>query len=373
VRRRIGNFFNSINWAYEIGGDVKRAVFGWASRHTQMKTMRRFLQRFACIGMIAATAGASLEAQSTFIGGPTLGFVPSAGATSISQIIGIPGASILTDPLVVDGTLRGVAVAPKQDYAIAVRVDDGQLVMIDLASSQVTALSAANPDSFLLGISPRGSAVAVYDGQTARVLVIGQLPQAPQVVQELDASGVAGQASTLAVSDDGTVVLLRAVNSDGGSGLWILNALQAARQLPVDQPSGLAFFAGRNDVIVGDDATATAFVILDLGRTETEFPLVGGVDGMAGFSSIAASDDGTRLFLADRTSGNVALVDVSSGRRAVLSCDCQVTGISRLRGNDLFRLNETSQDPINVLDSSGFEPRIVIIPPNVSVASGGAQ
>jgi hypothetical protein len=260
-----------------------------------------------------------------------------------------------------------------QDYAVAVRVDDQKAVVIGLASQQVTAVSDANPDSFVLGISPRGSAVAVYDGATGWVHVIGQLPQTPQVVQEFNASGIAGQANRLAVSDDGTLVLLRIVDSDLQPGLWLMTASGVLHRLQVDQPSGVAFFAGRHDVVVGDDATAGASIILDVGQTEMQIPLAAGIDGMASFSSIVTSDDGTRVFLADATSGNVAVVDVSSGRPAVLPCGCRITGLSRLRGTDVFRLNDASQDPINVLDASASEARVVLIPPRVPEVTEGAQ
>jgi len=320
-----------------------------------------------CIALVTAAGAACAQAQSSFVGGPVLGFTPAGGGAAIEPIIGIPGASILTDPLVLDGTIRGAVVAPKQDYAVAARVDDAQIVVIDLASPQVTAVGDVNPDAFLAGISPRGSAVAVYDGGTRFVRVLGgQLPQAPAVSRELDASGVAGHPNTLTVSDDGAVVLMRAVDSDGTAGLWVVADSGVVRRLPVGQPSGVAFFAGRHDVVVGDDATASAVVILDVGGTESEVPLFADVDGIAVFSSVAASQDGTRVFLADGKSRNVSVVDVPSGQAVVVNCECQVTGFSRLRGSEVFRLNDASGDAIRVLDASRAEPRIVLVPPNGS-------
>jgi len=252
-------------------------------------------------------------------------------------------------------------------------MDDRRAVVIDLASPQVTAVSDANPDSFLLAISPRGSAVAVYDGGTGLVHIIGQLPQTPQVVQEFDASTIAGQPNGLAVSDDGSLLLLRFVDPNVQPGLWLMTASGTVHRLQVDEPSGVAFFAGGHDVVVGDDATASASIILDVGQTETQILLVAGVDGMASFSSIATSDDRTKVFLGDGKSGNVAVVDVSSGRPAVVSCGCQVTGLSRLRGNDVFRLNDASADPINVLDVSGSGARVVLVPPKLSDVSREPQ
>src|SRR4051812_44822898 len=102
-------------------------------RRNQMRVMQLFLQSFICVGLVASATVASLEGQSSVIWGPILGFTPSAGGTAISPILGVPGASTLADPLIMDGIFRGMAVSPKQDYAVAVRMDDRRAVVIDLA------------------------------------------------------------------------------------------------------------------------------------------------------------------------------------------------------------------------------------------------
>jgi hypothetical protein len=153
----------------------------------------------------------------------------------------------------------------------------------------------------------------------------------------------------------------------------MMNSSGAVQRLPVDQPSAAAFFANRHDAIISSDASQSAAILLDAGQTAIQVPLVPAINGMAGFSSIAASDDGGRVFLEDAQSGNIAIVDVQTRTSVVVPCGCQPTGFYRLKGNSIFGLSEASQQPIRVLDASSTVPRIVFIRPNLSVVARGAQ
>src|SRR5207248_5336064 len=96
---------------------------------------------------------------------------------------------------------------------------------------------------------------------------------------------------------------------------------------------------GRRDAIVSDDATQTTFLVIDVGGAATQIPLISGVDGIVHVSSLTASEDGTRVFLADKDSGNVPIVDAQTGSSEVLSCGCRPSGFHPLNGNSIFRLS----------------------------------
>jgi len=327
----------------------------------------RILQRFLCISLAALSTVSNVHAQSS-INGPFLGFTSGMGGTAILPIIGVPGASLLADSLPLGTAILGAVIAPSQDYAIALRTADAQIVVIDLSSGQITPAATINPDGFVIAISPSGAAAAVYDAGTGYVQIILHPQQSPQVIQQLDASGVAGRPNTMAVSDDGAVVLAKFVDS-GGASLWMLNSSGAAQRLPVDQPSAVAFLFNRQDAIISEDATQSAIIVMDAGQTAVQVPLIPAIDGMAGFSSIAASADGGRVFLADAKSGNIATVDVQTGQFVVVTCGCRPAGFYRLKGNSIFSLNEASQQPISVLDASSVQPRKLIIPPRAPAES----
>jgi hypothetical protein len=298
----------------------------------------RFLKSLASICFIGAVAAAgNVQGQSPIINGPILGFTANEGGTAIAPIIGIPGASLLANPLQLDMNIRGAVVSPKQDYALAVSADGGQVVFIDLTSgTPISSISGEHNHPDIIALSPSGYAAAIYDGGSSSLEIVGNLPKAPQVIYELDASSIPGRASSVALSDDGSVALVTFAEPDRTS-LWMMFSSGVVQRLPVDQPAGAAFFVNRNDAVFGDDSSHTVFIATDAGRTTAPLPFVSDLDGMS------------------------------------LSCGCQPTSLHRLRGNSVFRLNDPSEQPVMVLDASGSQPRIVIVPPNTSAVSEAAQ
>jgi hypothetical protein len=327
-----------------------------------------FLASLVFMGLL----GGSLHGQSSAVNGPILGFIPDERVTGIRPIIGIPGASTLADGLQLEMAVRGVVISPKQDYAIAARSEDGQAIVIDLRSEapRISAITGVQAGPDIISISPSGSVAAVYGNETKTLQLIGHLPEAPQVVHEFNASHLAGRGTSLAVSDDASVALVRFVDDDSVS-LWVLDSAGASWPVAVDQPSAFAFFPNTTDVIVADNATQSVFLVLTIRGAAARVPLTSAADGMKAFLAVSASEDGRRVFAAD-ADGNIGVVDIQTRQSVLLSCQCRPTGLYRLRGRSVFRLNEVSRQPAMVLDASSDEPRILVIPPSVSV-EGEAQ
>ena len=326
------------------------------------------LPSLICLVLLAASTGTgSLEAQSHLMG-PSLGFTPDNSGTAIRRIIGVPGASLLADRLQLETEIRGALISPKHDYAIAVRTEDAQFVVIDLraGSPTVEPPAGSHAGADLMAISPAGRSAAAYAHDSKTIQVIGNLPAAPELVRELDATQIPGRATSIAISDDASIALVRFVYEDRAV-LWVINSAGAALPIGVDQPSAAAFFPNSANAIVADDASGSAYLFLDVANAGTRIPLTSpATGGMRLFSSAAVSDDGRRVFLAEVNSGNVAIVDMETLQSTVLSCQCQATGLYRLKGTSVFRLNETSREPMMVLDASTAEPRIVLVPPRAS-------
>jgi hypothetical protein len=311
-----------------------------------------------------------LRAEPQFIGGPILGFIPDAGGTAIRPVLGIPGASVLGERLELDVDIRGAVISPRQDYAIASRLADAQAVVIDVGADPpaVTPVTGVHPGVELIAVSPSGSVAAVYDHPSGTVQVIGGLPHNAAVVAEFDTSIISGRAAGLAISDDGTLALMKVVESDD-AGLWVLGSSNGPGRISLDRPSAAAFFPNRDDAVVTDDAARSAFLMMDIGHAGTLVPLVSAADRIEAFSSVSVSEDGRRVFLADAGSGIIATVDVETRTSNFASCQCRPTGLYRLSGNSIFRLTEPSGDPITILDASSSDPRIAIIPPATPVAA----
>lgn len=324
----------------------------------------RFLACLICLGIVSG----SVQAQVPTLQGPILGFIPENDGTAIRPVIGIPGASLLGERLQFELKFRGAAISPKQDYAIATSTEDGHAVVIDLRSGAAAAVSL---DADLVAISPTGSAAAVYDHESRILRVIAHVLDAPEIVHEFDASQITGRAANIAISDEGATALVRFVDEER-SALWVLDASGASWPVLLDQPSAAAFFPNSSDAVVADQAAHAAFVILDVRRAATTVPLISADEGMSGFTSLAVSENSQRVFLADSNSGNVAIVDLETRQTQLMSCQCQATGLYRLKGISVFRLNEASREPVMVLDASGDEPNIRLIPPRAS-GEGEAQ
>jgi hypothetical protein len=87
-------------------------------------------------------------------------------------------------------------------------------------------------------------------------------------------------------------------------------------------------------------------------------------DGISKPVAIAADHDGQRALVALDTS--VAVLPLG-GSPALLPCGCNASGLYRLRGSSIFRLNAPSANPLLLLDAGTAGPRIMFI------ASGDAQ
>src|SRR5690349_20438774 len=80
--------------------------------------------------IVVLSAPLHINAAPQFIGGPILGFLPDQNGTVIRPIMGIPGASTPGQPLKLSVDILGAAISPRQDYAIASRSTDAQVVVI---------------------------------------------------------------------------------------------------------------------------------------------------------------------------------------------------------------------------------------------------
>src|ERR1051326_8192905 len=342
---------------------------------SKSKGMLRLSSKPVCIrltplvlAIVVLSAPLHISAAPQFIGGPVLGFLPDQNGTVIRPLMGIPGASIPGQPLRLTDDVVGAAISPRQNYAIASRSTDAQVVVIDFASDPpiVTAVIGASLGAGLLAISPTGSAAAVYDSASGTVEVIGGLPNSAAVVAGFDISGISATVTRLAVSDDGTLVLAKV--SDGqDAGLWVLSS-NGPWRTSLDSPSAATFFPNRHDAVVTDDSTRTAYLMMDIDHAASQIPLASAGNGVESFSNAAVAEDGQRVFLADTGSGVITAVDMQTQTSILISCQCRPTGLYRLSGNSVFRLTEPSDGPMMLLDASSGDPRIGIIPPPISVA-----
>jgi hypothetical protein len=301
-----------------------------------------------CALLLAGSAAAQMSPNT--ITEPVLGLVFDAGTQTIRAVTGIPAASQVGGAIDAGTPLSAVAISSERAYALGVD-GSGGAVLVSPAGRQ--ALPGVRAGAVWTAVSPRGTAAAVYFGDTGKASILTGLPDAPQVVREVTLDGAP---TVLAVSDDGTglaaVVNLTASEatvfsySPEGAG----QALLSDRRFP-----SLEFVPGSATLLM---ATETA-VYLYQGSQGLQ-PLADQRDGIANVVGAAASGDGGRVFIAMK-SGQVAVRNLADSTQTLLSCSCEPAGTWRLRGKAVFRLNELGGGPVWIVDGDATAPRILFV------------
>ena len=322
----------------------------------------------ALLAISVAVAGAG---QSNPIRGPVLGFTPNAEGTALWPMLGIPGASMLVSRVELADAIEGAVVSPRQNYALAVKRENGQVVLIRLTATPptLTPITGPRPARTALAVSPTGSATALYDGDSRMLQTFRGLPDAPELVFETQLSSMPGRAIALAISDDGSTALAGFEDS-GNNTVWVVSA-GGARFVSQSRASSLSFLVNRLDALVTDGLTDDAYLLLELDKNPARTPLFSTGDGIEGMSGAAASDDGRFAVVAGAKSGTVGVLDLQQGNRTILPCNCQPTGVHRLGGTGVFRLNEPGHALVTVIDLSTGSPRILVVPPAPGAMDAG--
>jgi hypothetical protein len=309
-----------------------------------------------CALLLAGSATA--QSGSTTVTGPVLGLVFDAGGKTVRTLTGIPAASQLGGTL--DGTpLSAVAIASGQAYAVALEDGTGAALLVSQAGRQ--ALAGVRSGAQLAAVSERGTAAAVYFGDTGKASVLTGLPDAPQILRDVTLDGAP---SAMAVSDDGTNVAAAISLAANQTTVFFYSADGAGQGLLSDrQFTSLAFVPGSTALLM---ATQSA-VYLYQSRQGLQL-LTDQRDGLTNVVGAAASSDGTRVFIGMQ-SGQVAVRDLAASTQTLLSCSCQPAGMWRLRGQAVFRLNELGAGPLWVVDGDAAAPRILF----VAMPAGGTQ
>ena len=243
-------------------------------------------------------------------------------------------------------------VSPRQDSAFVVGAD-GSLHWFRLNSGAAKELTSNGitlaPER--VAFSPSGTAAAL--AAAGHVQVVTGLPNAPALAGAVDAGGAPG---SLAISDDGTLLLFAASGS-----IWLMGTAGANRKLMDAGDGALAAFApGGHDAAVADPAGAGVVLFRDVAGASTRSVLAVADDGIAAPVGLAFSPAGRKLYLASSAARSVTVLDLATGDRSAIACDCAPAGLVPM-GN-LLRLNELGAGPLWLLDAGARDPRMVFVP-----------
>jgi hypothetical protein len=313
------------------------------------------------IGIAVCIAAGLAGAQQGSVAGPVSGMVFDRSSHQLRPVLGIPGASLLGDPVALGLEAASAWVAPLQNAAFVAgsdgrlhwfRFDAGTAVEIPLADG------IALPQAVVF--SPSGTAAALVSGNRAQIFKGLPDHPAPGGSVELSADHPARpvvRRLALAISDDASYLLY------GSNGkLRLLGTSGEKRQLmETAGPVFVAFAPGGTDAAAVDTRGAGVVLFRDLARAGNPETVAALDERVAATSGVTFSADGRRVFLSNGSGRGVDVVDLAGKGRSTVACSCSPEGITRM-GN-LFRLNEPGTEPLWVFDPTAAEPRIVFVPP----------
>ena len=297
-------------------------------------------------------AACSLYGQAGKLARPSMGFVFDQSTHTLRRIEGIPGAALVGSPVDFGFALSSAYVAPRLDSVFVMADGDCRAHLFRLTADAPRELAVDSMGGcFLVAYSPSGTAAALYS--RGSVLVIKGLPDAPVVAATVSLRPNPRPQRplpfTLAISDDGTYLLY------GAGGLIELFGVAGDRRRVADGAREVtaAFAPGGHDAAVIQRDKLILFQDIAGAATERTFP------GIEMPSGLAFSPDGKKLFVASMGLQSVTTIQVATGDRSALPCDC--TPSTLIPMGSLFRLNELGTEPLWLLDTAS-DRGLVFVP-----------
>jgi hypothetical protein len=295
-------------------------------------------------------AACSLYGQAGQLARPSMGFVFDQSTRTLRRIEGIPGAALVGSGVDFGFAVSAAYVAPRLDSAF-VMAGDGGVHLFRLTADAPLELAVDSLGARLeVSYSPSGTAAALLSPGSVRV--IKGLPGAPVLGPPISLRPNQRPQRvpvTLAVSDDGAYLLYAA-----GGPIELIGVNGDRRQVAGGAPGAIAAFApGGHDAAVINDTRLTLFQDIAGAATERSFA------GIAAPSALAFSPDGQRLFVASATGPAVTTIQVATGDRSALPCDCAPSKLIPM--GSLFRLNELGAEPLWLLDTAS-DRGLVFVP-----------
>jgi hypothetical protein len=320
--------------------------------HLIKKKMRFHLSLL--FGLLAAAPGYT---QNASVAAPAMGFAFDANAAAIRPLRGIPGASLLGDPVDSGFAISLAAISPRQDFALAVSSADSHLRMVPLAGGNAASLPDAvlqTPDRILF--SPSGSAALLW--QNGQLQTLSGLPD-HTTVSDVDVSALPTAPSAIAVSDDGTLIAI-----SGNASAWILKNSGVAFQLALPGDTSAISFGINSHDLVAVSATGDVHVVRQPGA-DSDYRLIHAADEQtAGAIAARFSADGSRVFIVN-ADGNATTIAIETGAVATISCGCRATALDPLNSRNLFRLTAAGHSVLMLFDGSGDAgPKVWFVPPD---------
>ena len=298
-----------------------------------------------------------------------LGFVYDGAVAGIRPLWGVPGAAVVGDPVDLGADVSAIATSPNQDFVLAVTGPTRIAGIWNNGAATVQPLANIRAGAAQIVISPEGGSAAFYYSDTNLVQVVTGLPSAPVVSFEANLSSLMNPLNSLAVSDDGALLMASESFVDGNASPAVVvfrAAGVAARIATVGPASAIAFLSNSHDALIS--SVSEAVLMRDAAAQTSRIELATAANSAGG---VIATTDGTRAFFANPQSGAISIFSLKTpgAAPAIVNCNCVPTGITRTAATYIYRLTGNSAAPVSLLDLSSSQPRMLVIPPVVKSVS----
>jgi hypothetical protein len=255
-------------------------------------------------------------------------------------------------------------VSPRQDYALGITEQDNQILLMSFDQNPVAVTVLVTLDSAIerAVFSPTGKSVVLVPKNRQSLWLISGLPHSPQILDRLGLSGFPGVIGPLAVRDDGQQVILAMQEGDGDA-IYAGDSKGGMHGVArLGKITAIEYLRQGNDAVLADAAASEILRIREADlKVESLAALTSGEEAIRPMA-LAVSDDNQRLFIAAEGQGQLYVLSLQNGQVAHLPFSGKATGLNRLRGNSVFRLNELSGEPLLVLNGELSEPQVAFVP-----------
>lgn len=284
---------------------------------------------------------------------PALGYTYDAGLQAIRPVRGIPGAATLGRPLHIGFIPTSAAIAPQQDYALAVSVDQGlHLIRWNTATVSDIAIHGAMATADRVVFSPSGAAAILYDSASSRMQVLTGVSGTP-AVRDIQAAGSAS-ATTFAIADDATALV---VTADSAQAIT-----PDLNSIPLPLPgsvAALAFYRGSHDLLA-ITASGDLYLAQNVNANLSLSQIYTGDSQTSNPVAVQFSPDEAAAFIAN-AAGVLSTVDLNTGSITTMSCQCAPTRLEPF-GQGIFRLTDISAGPLLLFDGTPQRTRVWFVP-----------
>jgi hypothetical protein len=298
------------------------------------------------------------------LNGPTLGYIFDGSSVEIRPVFGIPGASILGDPVPLGSSVATAEISAAQDFALVTSGLDGtpSVIPLNVASGEVTAIPGALAAPSRVVLSPGGASAALYYAQQQTIQVVTGLPSSPAISRQIDLSQFASTLSALAITDDATFVMAGFSAPEGGSVYLMASDGSQQLVLTLGTPSAILFLDSNPDALVADQSNDTVYLLQNNGGNLAATVAANHDSGVVAPEALGVTGDGRWAFISSAEGEQITGIDLSGASVPVpISCPCNPSSLQRMRGGAVFRLTEASSGSIWLLDATADQPRVVFV------------